>query len=225
MSNLQKLSKNINGRDFIVGDIHGSYGLLIKKLEEVNFDFNNDRLFSVGDIINKGIDSSNSIKLLDEDWFYPVLGNHEWILLEYHHFGNYLGHMIKYNGHWFLEKNLYEREEIIEKVEKIPVAIELDVGDKKIGIVHAEVPYDNWKTFIKELGQKNPEKLIAQAIWSRDKIDNNDKTKVKGIDQVYVGHTIVEDIYKLSNVNYIDTGAFYYGKMELINLTETYKDV
>lgn len=33
-----KLPKNTEGRDFVVGDIHGAYDLLDQALEEVKFD-------------------------------------------------------------------------------------------------------------------------------------------------------------------------------------------
>lgn len=223
MNKLKKMKKNIVGRDFITGDIHGSFEMLMKKLEAVNFNPEIDRLISVGDIINKGNDSDAAIGLLEQDWFHPVLGNHEWMMLEWFDYGNYASTLRKYGGQWFLRKEREEQAIIVNKLKQVPVAIELDVGDITVGVVHAEVPYDNWKTFKKELDEKYADKLISEAVWSRNKIDTMDKTKVKGIKEVYVGHTIIENPMKLGNVNYIDTGAFYYGKMTLINLTEIYK--
>ncbi|MCW8994392.1 MAG: protein phosphatase, partial [Psychromonas sp.] len=46
--------QNDQGRDFFVGDIHGKYGLLMLALSNVNFNANVDRLFSVGDLIDRG---------------------------------------------------------------------------------------------------------------------------------------------------------------------------
>ena len=42
----------------------------------------------------------------------------------------------------------------------------------------------------------------------------------KGIDYVFLGHTVVEQIAVLGNVHYIDTGAVFGGKLSLINLQE-----
>ncbi len=223
MNKFKKMKKNISGRDFITGDIHGTFDMLMKKLEAVNFNPLVDRLISVGDIINKGNDSDSAIGLLYQEWFHPVLGNHEWMMVEWFDYGNYASTLRKYGGQWFLRKEREEQSIIIDKIKEIPIAIELEVGDITVGVVHAEVPYDNWKTFIKELNEKNPENMISDAVWSRTKIDTMDKTKVKGIKEVYVGHTIIENPIKLGNVNYIDTGAFYYGNMTLIDLTERYK--
>ena len=42
----------IQGRLFVVGDLHGSYALLMNKLDELEFNFQNDLLVSVA-IISK----------------------------------------------------------------------------------------------------------------------------------------------------------------------------
>ena len=44
-------------RVFVVGDIHGSYNLLMSKLKELEFDFNNDMLIGVGDCCDRGTDN------------------------------------------------------------------------------------------------------------------------------------------------------------------------
>jgi serine/threonine protein phosphatase 1 len=74
---VQYLPENTQGRDFIVGDIHGTTELLGKILNHVNFDKNVDRLISVGDLVDRGPDSIGALKLLDQPWFHCVLGNHE----------------------------------------------------------------------------------------------------------------------------------------------------
>jgi len=65
---------NTLGRDFIVGDLHGCRSLLEDLLAEVAFDGARDRLFSVGDLVDRGPDSEGCLELLKEPWFYPVLG-------------------------------------------------------------------------------------------------------------------------------------------------------
>lgn len=46
------------------------------------------------------------------------------------------------------------------------------------------------------------------------------KTKIKNIDYVYVGHTIVRQPLVLGNVFYIDTGAFCNEEFTIVNLTD-----
>jgi Ca2+-binding RTX toxin-like protein len=82
MTNIQKLPTNTEGKDYIVGDLHGCYTLLDRLLSEIKFDLSKDRLFSVGDLADRGPDSLRCLQLLDEPWFYTVQGNHEEMLLE-----------------------------------------------------------------------------------------------------------------------------------------------
>jgi len=45
--------ENREGRDFVVGDIHGMFGHLRMLLKQVSFDAEVDRLFSVGDLVDR----------------------------------------------------------------------------------------------------------------------------------------------------------------------------
>ena len=47
-------STNTKGRDFVVGDIHGELEMLKSELVKVGFDHSKDRLFSVGDMVDRG---------------------------------------------------------------------------------------------------------------------------------------------------------------------------
>ncbi|MBK1725997.1 metallophosphoesterase [Halorhodospira neutriphila] len=68
---------NPAGRDFVVGDLHGCRAALEALLERAAFDPGRDRLFSVGDLVDRGPDSEGCLALLEEPWFFPVLGNHD----------------------------------------------------------------------------------------------------------------------------------------------------
>lgn len=72
---------NTQGRDFIIGDLHGCRSMLDTLLEHVGFDAAKDRLFSVGDLVDRGPNSLECLDLLLEPWFYPVLGNHDAMLM------------------------------------------------------------------------------------------------------------------------------------------------
>ncbi|ACK78677.1 metallophosphoesterase [Acidithiobacillus ferrooxidans] len=72
---------NAQGRDFIVGDLHGCRSMLDALLGHAGFDTARDRLFSVGDLVDRGPDSMACLDLLLEPWFYPVLGNHDAMLM------------------------------------------------------------------------------------------------------------------------------------------------
>ncbi len=80
---VRHLPENLQGKDYVVGDLHGCYGLLEQLLEQARFDTACDRLFSVGDLIDRGSESFRCLQLLAEPWFYAVQGNHELMLLEF----------------------------------------------------------------------------------------------------------------------------------------------
>lgn len=80
---IQKFERNTKGKDYIVGDIHGMYHLLIYALEsKLNFNFENDRLFAVGDLIDRGENSVECLDLLNQSWFHSIMGNHEEMLFK-----------------------------------------------------------------------------------------------------------------------------------------------
>jgi hypothetical protein len=76
---VRALPSNQKGRDFVVGDLHGCFDLLDRLLEIVRFDPANDRLFSVGDLVDRCPDSFRCISFLGSPWFHAVEGNHEYI--------------------------------------------------------------------------------------------------------------------------------------------------
>lgn len=68
---------------YVVGDIQGCFKPLMQLLKDVNFDPSIDRLWSVGDLINRGPKNLSTLR-----WFYEhreavtvVLGNHDLHLL------------------------------------------------------------------------------------------------------------------------------------------------
>jgi hypothetical protein len=78
-----RLPTNKTGRDFVLGDLHGTTDLLRALMEYVAFDPDKDRIFSVGDLIDRGEDSPGGLALLLEPWFHAVLGNHEDMMMDY----------------------------------------------------------------------------------------------------------------------------------------------
>ena len=74
---VKKFDINTNGHDYFCTDIHGCKTKLFKLLNAIQFDFENDRLFCAGDIVDRGPESLECAMLVKEKWFHSVQGNHE----------------------------------------------------------------------------------------------------------------------------------------------------
>ncbi len=78
--NVTRLPANTAGRDMVVGDIHGHIEDLAVLLKQADFNEEKDRLFSTGDIVDRGPDSMRCLALNKRRWFHVVAGNHELML-------------------------------------------------------------------------------------------------------------------------------------------------
>lgn len=75
-------NRNPQGRDFVVGDLHGHFSALELMLVQINFNPKRDRVFAVGDLIDRGPESWRVVEFLNYPWFNSVLGNHEQMLID-----------------------------------------------------------------------------------------------------------------------------------------------
>lgn len=125
------------GYTYVVSDVHGQYELFKKLLKELSFNIN-DKLYILGDILDKG---NNSLELVDfirnNKNMICILGNHEYEFLKY-----YDRIMKDYNGDSIdaLEKlqNYFDDDykltwDIVDYIDSLPGYVETD---KFIG-VHA----------------------------------------------------------------------------------------
>lgn len=215
-------NKNRQGRDFVVGDLHGMFSVLESLLEKVDFNPKVDRLFAVGDLIDRGPESYRVLELLSQPWFFSIKGNHEIMLINakidkaiYHSW-------MKYGGSWWEDINQEVQDKIYEQLQQLPIVIEVSCDTGNIGIVHADVPVGApWESFIQNIHLDQD--LQSYVMWSRNRYKYIQITKetipVEGIDLVVIGHTPIPEPLHIENLYYIDTGATYVQDADLGHLT------
>lgn len=223
----KRFGKNGNGHDFVVGDVHGCFDLLHRLLVVAGFDKRKDRVFSVGDLVDRGPSSHAAVAWLGYPWFHAVRGNHEQMAIEA---GAGLCDMNLHcinGGVWFYGLCEADRRRTCKAFSEMPYAIEVATDNGAIGLVHAEVPGDDWEFFRESLIASeaempaNFEHLERFALWGRDVIRGRSGfAGVENISRVYVGHTPVKEWQAIGNVHYIDTGACFGKKMTLVRISD-----
>lgn len=213
MTVLQRFSKNTVGRDFVVGDLHGCLPLLHSLLDQAGFDRTTDRLFSVGDLVDRGEDSPGVVQLIREPWFAAVMGNHDYFV-HTHWTVDPAIHLMN-GGAWWYSTATAEQQDCIDLVGTLPYAIEVETDEGNIGLVHAEVPDDDWTVW--ERFDPSNEMMGHYAMWGRAIIRGKVPwfEGVANITRVYVGHSVVKEVTDIHNVRYIDTGACYGKKLTM----------
>ena len=219
-----RFEKNPTGRDLICGDIHGHFSKLQAALDAVGFDpERGDRLFSAGDLVDRGPESAHVLEWLQRPWFHPVQGNHEDMAIRWGRPDCRMDRdLYALNGGiWNIANTPQERAEFAFALGCLPLAIEVETERGPVGIVHAGCPLDSWDEFravtmgsslLTPAGIKS---LRQQCLWDRSRIEHGDDHPVAGVRAVVVGHTPVSRApYTLGNTIYIDSGAWAFEGVE-----------
>ena len=213
------VARNLKGRDYAVGDIHGHTSRLFSRLREVGFNPDSDRLFSVGDLVDRGPECVQAVELVDQPWFYAVRGNHDDFAIQ--HLREQCVDELLYRmngGDWFLDAPASVQEAVVRRLETLPFAIQVPTAAGNIGIVHADIPWGSWDDLEIRLQREDRRELV---MWSRMRVTLRNTSKVAGIDHLVVGHNRLREPLVLGNVHHIDTGGWREsgdGRFCLLNL-------
>lgn len=211
---MRRFERNRLGRDFAVGDIHGCYTGLQAALDAVAFNGRVDRLFSVGDLVDRGPESARVLEWLDRPWFNAICGNHDFLAWR-----SALGDPfpqvdhLKHGGEWLPELPVEEQRRIGRRLAALPLAMEVETAEGLVGIVHADCPFDDWN----EMARVPWEQLSATSeiaeccLWSVSRYRRKYTGNVKNVRAVVHGHLTRAAMEMLGNVYYIDTGGWRKG--------------
>ncbi len=224
---VQRFTQNEIGKDWLVGDIHGYYEELMLALKSKNFNFEKDRLFAVGDLCDRGLESEKTIQLIEEDWFYSVRGNHDQFIIDQH-----VDDRVLFGGKWksdarytrgYTKENFWFRalDEVVRvylanTLNTLPYVIELETHELKIGICHAGVPmqFDDWNEFILELPNREVRERTLRTREPAAVVQLGRPRVIENIDITVHGHTTFDKPVYGTFSYFIDT----FGKTGQFNL-------
>ena len=227
---IQTFVCNSAGKDYICSDIHGHFSLLTRQLDLINFNEDVDRLFSLGDLIDRGDESDQALEWLAKPWFFAIQGNHERMLINaYESRSESLRFQwMMWGGGWAEDMDVDALEPFYRKFSALPLAVELGLPNgKSVGLVHAELPdVCGWNEIKRLLSHIEPAQVEAtlatsdmlwrkiQAYLPADEIPRVEP--VHNIDHVFHGHTIVENYRTITNRTFMDLGSYESGRIGLI---------
>lgn len=219
MSGFRQVAANARGRDLAVGDIHGHFHRLQQCLDAVAFDPTVDRLFSVGDLVDRGPHSEQALEWLAHPWFYAVQGNHEALAVTHLRGGRLDLDMYRAGGGgWFLDLPRVEQARFVAVFATLPVGMEVQTDEGLVGLLHADSPFADWPTLRASL-QGEDDALVREVCqWSRRRLREGDTQWVQGLRALLVGHTPVLQVKRLGNVWHLDTGGWSNGHFSLLDI-------
>ena len=198
------------GRDWVVGDVHGCFKTLRQALRGIDFEYGRDRLFSVGDMIDRGPNSIEALEWLENERFEAVvMGNHEAEMLRLLQTGEILAPAKAYQQWmWHIERpDLFRWHRALRP---LPLAVTVETAAAgRVGIVHCSTWRDSWSATLDALEKRDivAINMVLLGIDEHEKRSEPTGKQVTGIDRVIAGHDARKQVEQRENLWCIDTGA------------------
>lgn len=225
-----RVPANTAGRDFVVGDLHGHRSLLEQALDEAAFDPRCDRVLSVGDLIDRGPESLETLSLIEEPWFHAVLGNHELMLLNFlGYYGSRLHSRKSYpsgSGEWItaaISKHPKTIAKLADKLSTLPLALHVE-GDIPFNVTHGDLtPIGSRQDVL--LGERNicvhkADTVTSSRVHFAEAMQSEllglqfakhpvqiSPSPIGSLPMTYVGHSPVRHVIVHDSYIYIDQGV------------------
>jgi serine/threonine protein phosphatase 1 len=220
---VQYHARNEAGRDFVIGDLHGCVDALRFLLREVHFEPARDRLFSVGDLVDRGEQSEQALELVGKPWFFPVLGNHEDALCAVAE-GRLPRHRwYGIGGAWADGLDDRELARYAERLRRLPLVRVVGHGAQRFNVLHAEFFGDDED--LDDLADTRLSDTVReQILWGREIALGAIKPpkRALGLSPTYCGHTPMREVKQIGSQIFIDTGAFVaHGRLTMVEALTT----
>lgn len=197
-------------RTFVIADIHGNYQPLLSVFRDSGFDYRNDLLISLGDLVDRG---PEPVKVVDEllkiRHLINIKGNHD------HWFFEYLSSGIS-NNVWLFQGGMatlkdYEKHPKAKQrhLEFFASASLYYVDEKNRLFVHAG--FDPYRSFHEQ--KTSPETLLWDRLLFRVASDHHlNKTDFHEFTEIFIGHSPTQLVTSdfpvhFANLWMMDTGA------------------
>ena len=207
MSFTRVIGINRAGRDFVVGDVHGCFRTLERALSELAFDPDRDRLFGVGDLVNRGPRSEKALVWLEDRFHAVTLGNHERPYLDWFR-AKLLGSRERASS-WLRKVDRAEYERWFSAIDRMPLALTIDTPHGPVGVIHAQVPDPVWGRTLELLSTGSPgiEDIALLGFEIEEEEARARAQPVEGLRALVHGHWPVREVETTFNRWNIDTGA------------------
>ena len=148
-SPIHSVPKNGRGRDLVVGDAHGCFRTLDRVLSELGFDASRDRLFGVGDVVNRGPHSEEALAWLENRFHAVTMGNHERPIRDW--FRAKLLRGRPRSLPWLRRIPSAHYQRWVDALDALPLALTIETSHGAVGVIHAQVPDPDWDRALKLL--------------------------------------------------------------------------
>ena len=213
---VSRVARNTAGRDFVVGDVHGCFRTLDRALLELCFDPVCDRLFGVGDLVDRGPHSAEALVWLERRFEAVVMGNHERPLLYW--FDPHRRPSPARRPPWLRRVPRSQHRRWRAALARMPLAVTIETPYGPVGLVHADVPHPDWTvaTAMLETGAPHHVDIALLGIDADElEVHRHRSQAVAGLRALVHGHFVVDEVQRRANRWNVDTGASFPGRDRL----------
>ena len=199
----QHFGCNRFGRDWVCGDLHGHRALLMALIEEKHIELGVDRLFLLGDLIDRGPQSADLLSwVLHTDNVFSVMGNHELMFISGATRPGYREKHRRIGGEWVDELGFSQYRELTTGcANHLPLTMTIETEQGLLGLVHAQSPVDDWR----ELATiEYTDQVAIDCTWPWNRATGPEQT-IGGVGTVVSGHIGTPGIVQRGNQLWIDT--------------------
>lgn len=199
----QHFGRNEIGRDWVCGDMHGHFKLLLAVLKEADIDLGVDRLFLLGDLIDRGPHSADLLSwVLQTNNVFSVMGNHELMFVGGATRPGYRDKHKRIGGEWVGNLTFSQYRLLTTGcANNLPLTMTIETEQGPLGLVHAQSPVDDWRELAT---MEYTDQLATDCTWPWSRATGTEQA-VAGVSAVVSGHIGTQSIIQRGNQVWIDT--------------------